>query len=86
MASYPPRQCYICTGEKRIPVSHWMGDEVMEMSATCPRCQGSGTITDGFDLNAVLAMPAEPLRAFEQVCICDFRRHGPMGDPRCPAR
>lgn len=82
----PPRQCYLCQGEQEITVSVWHGkDEVLE-SRTCVRCWGSGELTEGKNLDQLFALNASaPIRP-SPPCICDFKRDGPEGHPRCPAR
>lgn len=82
----PPKQCYLCQGEKELTVSVWHGkDEVLE-KRTCVRCWGEGVLSDGANLDQLFVRNALAPMKPSPPCICDYKRDGPMGNPKCPAQ
>lgn len=80
-----PRQCYLCQGEKEITVSVWHGKEETLERRTCVRCWGTGQLVEGKHLDQLFhEMATAPIKPGPP-CICDFKRDGPEGNPRCPA-
>lgn len=78
--------CYICSGRGVIAVdSYDDDDEPYSFRSHCVRCCGDGTISDGLGRDELRRMQPQ-LQMMEPECICDFSRHGPLGDPDCPAR
>jgi hypothetical protein len=60
-------------------------DEVHE-KRTCVRCWGTGELTEGKHLDQLFVANATAPIPPAAPCICDFKRDGPEGNPRCPAR
>ena len=86
-------ECFMCSDDgnrnRVVTVSVWDDrKEPIDVPTTCPRCHGTGRITDGFTRNEVIKTgrrkQPEPTR--EAVCICNYKKDGPLGHPQCPAR
>lgn len=84
-------ECFMCSddghGNRVVTVSVWDDrKDPIDVPTTCPRCHGSGRITDGFTKNEVIKVGSGKQPERESVCICNFTKDGPLGHPQCPAR
>lgn len=79
--------CYMCSGERVVPVPVWEDrKDPIEVDTTCPRCGGSGEVTDGFTANRVIEVGPSKQPVEEAGCICNYTHDGAEGHPGCPAR